>query len=72
MVGVPIVGRQNSTAMVPFRNIDGRAIPTRWTGAAMMRGLADADGMPTVPPHGVSAGRPAAALSLHWRTNGAV
>lgn len=40
------------TLVVPFRRVDGRIEPSRWRGAAMLRGLADADGLLVVGPAG--------------------
>ncbi len=59
-------GRGRSTALVPYRDVDGGAVPTAWIGSAMMRGLADATGVLMVPPSGVEAGQSLDALPLPW------
>ena len=41
---------------MPFRLLYGMASPAQHTGPGMMRGLASADGVMVVPPHGVQLG----------------
>ncbi|MFF1384470.1 molybdopterin molybdotransferase MoeA [Arthrobacter sp. NPDC058288] len=54
------------TRLMPFRLLYGMASPARHTGPGMMRGLAAADGVLVVPPHGVQLGEPVAAFALPW------
>ena len=54
------------TRLVPFRRMYGMASPTGGSGSGMLRGLARADGVMIVPPHGLELGEPAEALPLPW------
>lgn len=54
------------TRVLPFRMVYGMASPAQHTGAGMMRGLASADGIMVVPPHGVQLGEPVRAFPLPW------
>ncbi|GAB4100618.1 molybdopterin molybdotransferase MoeA [Sinomonas halotolerans] len=54
------------TRIVPFRRVYGMASPRSGTGSGMLRGLAAADGLMVVPPHGVELGEPVACLPLPW------
>lgn len=54
------------TRLMPFRLVYGMASPAQHTGPGMMRGLAAADGVLVVPPHGVQLGEPAPAFALPW------
>ena len=47
--------------LVPYSEIDGRAVVAHWRGAAMLRGLAAATGILIVPPDS-----PAESLPLPW------
>jgi molybdopterin molybdotransferase len=55
------------TRLMPFRLVYGMAAPAQHTGPGMMRGLAAADGVLVVPPHGVQLGEPVPAFALPWR-----
>ncbi|MEN2736566.1 molybdopterin molybdotransferase MoeA [Microbacterium sp. X-17] len=57
-------GRVGTTVLVPYSEVDGRAVVARWRGAAMLRGLAAATGILIVPPDS-----PTESLPLPWRTN---
>ncbi|MEF2975991.1 molybdopterin molybdotransferase MoeA [Subtercola sp. YIM 133946] len=59
-------GRAATTLLVPYALVDGRAVPSARRGSAMMRGLAEADGLLEVPETGVTAGAAAWAVSLPW------
>ncbi|MDP9027027.1 MAG: molybdopterin molybdenumtransferase MoeA, partial [Actinomycetota bacterium] len=61
-----IPGHARATSVLPYRDIDGSAIPSAWIGSAMMRGLADSSGFLLVPPSGVDAAGQADSLSLPW------
>lgn len=54
------------TRLMPFRLLYGMASPAQHTGPGMMRGLAVADGVLVVPPHGVQLGEPVRAFALPW------
>lgn len=54
------------TRLVPFRQMYGMASPAGASGAGMLRGLAHADGVMVIPPHGVQLGEPVQALPLPW------
>ncbi|MCU1404460.1 MAG: molybdopterin molybdenumtransferase MoeA, partial [Glaciihabitans sp.] len=59
-------GRQGVTTLVPFVLENGRAVGTPWSGSAMMRGLAAADGVAICPPAGVGDGETVQYLRLPW------
>ena len=61
-----VAGSPNATRLLPYSGASGRATPTAWTGSAMMRGLASADGVLVVPPNGATAGSEIDALLLPW------
>jgi molybdopterin molybdotransferase len=54
------------TRLMPFRLVYGMASPAQHTGPGMMRGLASADGVMVVPPHGVQLGELVPAFALPW------
>lgn len=54
------------TRLMPFRLLYGMASPAQHTGPGMMRGLAAADGVLVVPPHGVQLGEAVPAFTLPW------
>jgi molybdopterin molybdotransferase len=54
------------TRLMPFRLLYGMASPALHTGSGMMRGLAAADGVLVVPPHGVQLGELVPAFALPW------
>ncbi|WP_411375622.1 molybdopterin molybdotransferase MoeA [Arthrobacter sp. MPF02] len=54
------------TRLMPFRLLYGMASPAQHAGPGMMRGLAAADGVMVVPPHGVQLGEPVPAFALPW------
>ena len=54
------------TRLMPFRLLYGMASPAQHTGPGMMRGLASADGVMVVPPHGVQLGETVPAFALPW------
>ncbi|MEZ2389461.1 molybdopterin molybdotransferase MoeA [bacterium RCC_150] len=59
----PMSGR---TRLLPFKFVYGLASPAQHSGSGMMRGLASADGVMVVPPHGVQLGEAVPAISLPW------
>lgn len=54
------------TRLMPYRLLYGMASPARHAGPGMMRGLAAADGVLVVPPHGVQLGEAVPAFALPW------
>jgi molybdopterin molybdotransferase len=64
--GTTIEPEPGRTRLMPFRLLYGMASPAKHTGPGMMRGLASADGVMVVPPHGVQLGEPVAAFALPW------
>lgn len=64
--GVTLDPDPGRTRLMPFRLLYGMASPTQHTGPGMMRGLAAADGILVVPPHGAQLGEPVSAFALPW------
>ncbi|RFA10207.1 hypothetical protein B7R54_14065 [Subtercola boreus] len=62
-----VEGRPGAALFSPFRLVDGRAVLNDFTGSAMMRGLADADGLLVCPAEGAPAGSSLDALPVPWR-----
>ena len=61
-----LAGSPGRTRLVPFTLVDGLAVPSRWHGAGMLRGLADAAGVAVVPAEGASEGDRVETLPLPW------
>ncbi len=61
-----IEGRGDSSVLVPFVLVNGRATASPWLGSGMMRGIADAAGVLVVPPEGLRQGEFAETLALPW------
>jgi molybdopterin molybdotransferase len=66
--GTIIDAEPGRTRLMPFRLLYGMASPARHAGPGMMRGLAAADGVLVVPPHGVQLGEAVPAFALPWGT----
>lgn len=64
--GATVPPSDGPTRLMPYRLVYGLASPATHTGSAMLRGLADADGVMVVPPHGVRMGDTAVAFVLPW------
>lgn len=64
--GTTLEPEPGRTRLMPFRLLYGMASPARHTGPGMMRGLATADGVMVVPPHGVQLGELVPAFALPW------
>ncbi|MDQ0770502.1 molybdopterin molybdotransferase [Pseudarthrobacter defluvii] len=64
--GTTIEPDPGRTRLMPFRLLYGMGSPAQHTGPGMMRGLATADGVLVVPPHGVQLGEPVPAFALPW------
>ncbi|MEO8222296.1 MAG: molybdopterin molybdotransferase MoeA [Specibacter sp.] len=65
--GTPIKEFHGPTRLMPYRLVYGLASPCAHTDSAMMRGLAGADGIMVVPPHGVKMGETLTAFALPWK-----
>lgn len=64
--GTAADGKPGSTVLVPYTEVDGRAVVAAWRGAAMLRGLAEAVGILVVPPDGLHDGEAAESLPVPW------
>jgi molybdopterin molybdotransferase len=64
--GSTIEADPGRTRLMPFRLVYGMASPAQHAGPGMMRGLAAADGVLVVPPHGVQLGELVPAFALPW------
>jgi molybdopterin molybdotransferase len=64
--GITLEPEPGRTRLMPFRLLYGMASPAQHTGPGMMRGLAFADGVMVVPPHGVKLGELVPAFALPW------
>ncbi len=61
-----LAGRAATTLLVPYSITADGAVPTPWSGSAMMRGLAGADGLLIVPETGLRAAGAAESIDLPW------
>lgn len=59
-------GHPHDTRLVPVVVRADVAVPLRYNGPAMLRGIAAADGLAVVPPGGAKAGREVEILDLPW------
>ncbi|MFJ8298515.1 molybdopterin molybdotransferase MoeA [Streptomyces sp. NPDC094447] len=59
-------GHPYDTRLVPVVRRGGRAVPLRYNGPAMLRGIAAADGLAVVPPGGARPGQELDVLDLSW------
>ncbi len=64
--GAMIEADPGRTRLMPFKLVYGLASPAQHAGPGMMRGLAGADGVMVVPPHGVQLGELVPAFALPW------
>ncbi|WP_405782449.1 molybdopterin molybdotransferase MoeA [Streptomyces sp. NBC_01378] len=62
-------GHPHDTRLVPVVVRGEDAVPLRYNGPAMLRGIAAADGLAVVPPGGAKAGREVEILDLPWPWN---
>ncbi|MGW6703758.1 molybdopterin molybdotransferase MoeA [Streptomyces sp. NPDC054956] len=65
-----VPGHPHDTRLVPVRLTDEHAVPLRYNGPAMLRGVAAADGLAVVPPHGARSGQDLEILDLPWASGG--
>ncbi|MCW2668220.1 MAG: molybdopterin molybdenumtransferase MoeA [Frankiales bacterium] len=66
VVGEALKGRDPDNRLVPVALNDGVAVPATHVGSMMLRGLAHADGVVVVPPHGAAEGDRVRLLGLPW------
>ncbi|WP_424212859.1 molybdopterin molybdotransferase MoeA [Streptomyces sp. BI20] len=65
-----VPGHPHDTRLIPVL-LDGElCVPLRWNGPAMLRGVAGADALAVVPPHGAEAGQELEILDLPWSSGG--
>ncbi|MFF7330431.1 molybdopterin-binding protein [Streptomyces sp. NPDC008150] len=65
-----VTGHQYDTRLVPVVLRGDEAVPLRFNGPAMLRGVAAAEALAVVPPGGAGAGRETELLDLPWATAG--
>jgi molybdopterin molybdotransferase len=63
-------GHPHDTRLVPVLLRGDGAVPLHYTGPAMLRGIAAADGLVVVPPGGARAGQELELLDLPWASAG--
>jgi molybdopterin molybdotransferase len=63
-------GHPHDTRLVPVVLRGDHAVPLRYNGPAMLRGIAAADALAVVPPGGVRPGQEAELLDLPWASGG--
>ncbi|GLV83545.1 molybdopterin molybdenumtransferase MoeA [Streptomyces lavendulae subsp. lavendulae] len=63
-------GHPYDTRLVPVLLTDEHAVPLHYNGPAMLRGVAAADALAVVPPHGVRSGQDVEVLDLPWASGG--
>ncbi|MFD6726581.1 molybdopterin molybdenumtransferase MoeA, partial [Streptomyces sp. NPDC060131] len=63
-------GHPHDTRLVPVVLRGEGAVPLRYNGPAMLRGIAAADALAVVPPGGARSGQEAELLDLPWATGG--
>lgn len=65
-----VPGHPQDTRLVPVLLTDEHAVPLRYNGPAMLRGVAAADALAVVPPHGARSGDELEILDLPWASGG--
>ncbi|MGW6619468.1 molybdopterin molybdotransferase MoeA [Streptomyces erythrochromogenes] len=65
-----VPGHPYDTRLVPVRLDDEQAVPLRYHGPAMLRGVAAADALAVVPPKGARSGQELEVLDLPWASGG--
>ncbi|MCW5249937.1 molybdopterin molybdotransferase MoeA [Streptomyces sp. SHP 1-2] len=69
-LGDAVQGHPRDTRLVPVVLRGDRALPLRYNGPAMLRGIAAADALAVVPPGGARSGQETELLDLPWATGG--
>jgi molybdopterin molybdotransferase len=59
-------GKDGASVLMPYRLVAAEAVVDAWHGSAMMRGLAQADGVLVVPPDGAKKGDVVETVALPW------
>ncbi|MBM7172830.1 molybdopterin molybdotransferase MoeA [Streptomyces sp. G44] len=67
-----VQGHPHDTRLVPVTLRAEHAVPLRFNGPAMLRGIAAADGLAVVPPGGARKGQELEMLDLPWAVSGYV
>ncbi|MEU8773205.1 molybdopterin molybdotransferase MoeA [Streptomyces sp. NPDC048606] len=65
-----VPGHPHDTRLVPVLLTDEHAVPLRYNGPAMLRGVAAADALAVVPAHGARSGQELEILDLPWASGG--
>ncbi|WP_030714202.1 molybdopterin molybdotransferase MoeA [Streptomyces sp. NRRL S-237] len=65
-----VPGHPYDTRLVPVLLSDEQAVPLRYHGPAMLRGVAAADALAVVPPGGARSGQELEILDLPWASGG--
>lgn len=65
-----VPGHPHDTRLVPVLLNGDQAVPLRYNGPAMLRGVAAADALAVVPPHGARSGQGLEILDLPWASGG--
>ncbi|MBT2404064.1 MULTISPECIES: molybdopterin molybdotransferase MoeA [unclassified Streptomyces] len=65
-----VPGHPYDTRLVPVLLTDEHAVPLRFHGPAMLRGVAAADALAVVPPNGARSGQDLEILDLPWAAGG--
>lgn len=65
-----VPGHPYDTRLVPVLLSDEHAVPLRYHGPAMLRGVAAADALAVVPPKGARSGQDLEILDLPWASGG--
>lgn len=65
-----VPGHPHDTRLVPVLLSGEHAQPLRYNGPAMLRGVAAADALAVVPPHGARSGQELEILDLPWASGG--
>ncbi|MBI0300473.1 hypothetical protein JBE04_39965, partial [Streptomyces sp. PRKS01-29] len=64
-----VQGHPRDTRLVPVTFRQDAAVPLRFNGPAMLRGIAVADGLAVIPPGGAKRGTEVEVLDLPWSTS---
>ncbi|MCX4779685.1 molybdopterin molybdotransferase MoeA [Streptomyces sp. NBC_01264] len=65
-----VPGHPHDTRLVPVLLTEDHAVPLRYNGPAMLRGVAAADALAVVPPNGARSGQELEILDLPWASGG--
>ncbi|MBP8539753.1 hypothetical protein GWI24_43250, partial [Streptomyces sp. MK37H] len=66
-----VQGHPRDTRLVPVTFRQDAAVPLRFNGPAMLRGIAVADGLAVIPPGGAKRGTEVDVLDLPWSASAA-